>query len=992
MHLPFDPSRLPAPSDHAEAARGFERWQARVEDIGDPAVRDAAAALGNDPDGRRLLDSLFGNSPYLGNLVLRDPAFLIGLLERGFDAAVRDAMAPLSRPPAADEPTEAVMVRMRTAKAGVALSSALADIVGAWSLETVTGTLSALAEQALDHAAAHLLRRAADAGDIVLPAGDHPCRNSGLIILGMGKLGARELNYSSDIDVIVLYDEEIVRSERYERIPKTFIRLARDLVRMMEERTAGGYVFRTDLRLRPDPAATPLAVSVGAAVNYYGSLGQNWERAAMIKARPVAGDIEAGKAFLNVLRPFVWRRHLDFAAIQDIHSIKRQINAHRGHRVVTVNGHDVKVGRGGIREIEFFAQTQQLIFGGRDPALRCPATLPALDALVTAGRVARTTADDMAAAYRFLRQVEHRLQMVDDRQTHSLPADDAGVDATATFLGYGDPAGFRADLKAHLHKVETHYAALFEEAPDLGGPGSLVFTGTDEDPETIATLSRMGYSNPSSVAAAVRGWHHGRYRATRSQRARELLTELGPALLQKLAATPNPDLAFNSFDAFLGGLPAGVQILSLFYNNPRLLELVADILGTAPRYAQALARRPTLLDAVLEPGFFGPLPGRDELRADIEAALGPVQGYEEMLDAVRRWTVERQFRVAVQMLRGVTDGEAAGVFLSDVADLALAALLPRVEAEMARRHGRCPGRGVALLALGRLGERRMSIQSDLDLIVVYDASEPSDGERPLHPSEYYIRFTQRLVAAITALTAEGRLYEVDMRLRPSGNKGPLAVSLEAFAAYQTSEAWTWEHQALTRARVIAGPPDLANRIGDVVRQVLTRRRDPDKLIREVADMRRRIDAEFGGAGPWNPKYRRGGLIDAEFVAQYLVLRHAADHPALLRGETVAILEQAAAEGLLPQAATAALVDTVRLWRRVQGFLRLTTEANFDPEHAPEGLRRGLARAVFGRDGTSVDFAEVEAHIAATADAAFAAYKAVIDGPADAAKATESQPQ
>jgi len=985
--VPFDASRLPDAADPAQAALGAERWRARAAEAGDQAAAAAALRLADDPAGARLLAALFGNSPHLGACALKEQAFLLRLLAEGFDGPIGGEIAAAAAHGPPDEPTDAAMRALRVAKRRVSLGVGLADVAGLWQLERVTGALSALAEAALDRTAGHLLRRAAAAGDLEPPGGDDPCRGSGLIVLGMGKLGARELNYSSDVDVIVLYDEDVVRSRRREHLARTFIRLARDLVRMMEDRTAEGYVFRTDLRLRPDPAATPLAVPVAAAEAYYGSVGQNWERAAMIKARPVAGDREAGRAFLDGLRGFLWRRHLDFAAIQDIHSIKRQINAHRGHRVVAVNGHDVKVGRGGIREVEFYAQTLQLIYGGRDPGLRVAPTLEALRALAAAGRADPDAAAELSACYRELRRIEHRIQMVDDRQTHSLPADDAGVDALAVFMGE-EPQAFRARLRGILERVEDRYAALFEEAPALSGPGNLVFTGADDDPGTIATLRTLGFANPAAVAAAVRGWHHGRYRATRSTRARELLTELVPTLLERLGRTAHPDQAFASFDRMLSGLPAGVPLFSLFHANPSLLDLVADVLGTAPRFADALARRPTLLDPLIERDAFAPLPGRAELAADLERQLAVAGAYEEVLDAVRRWAVERQFRAAVLMLAGRIDGEGAGPYLSDVAETALGALLPRTEEEFARRHGRCPGGGIVLVACGKLGERRMSIGSDLDLIAVYDvpdAGAPSDGAKPLYPSEYYIRLTQRLVTAITALTAEGRLYEADLRLRPSGNKGPLAVSLAGFREYQAKEAWTWEHQALTRARPVAGPEDLKARVAAEIDAVLRRPRDAEKLLRDVADMRRRIDAEHGTTDPWNAKYRRGGLIDAEFAAQYLVLRHAADRPEIARGETAACLEAAAAAGLLSRDAAAALVRAVRTWRRVQAFQRLAVEGRFDPATAPAGVRDGVARAALDGDhgAGSVDFEAARANIDAVARAAHEAYRTLIDLPAGA---------
>ena len=594
-------------------------------------------------------------------------------------------------------------------------------------------------------------------------------------------------------------------------------------MRILDERTGDGYVFRTDLRLRPDPRSTPLAISVPAALTYYETVGQNWERAALIKARPVAGDLIAARHFLAELQPFVWRKNLDFAAIEDIHSIKRQIQAHKGGGRIAVEGHDIKTGRGGIREIEFFAQTQQLIWGGRMRALRVGPTCAALRALAATGRIDAAACDALIDHYRFLRRVEHRLQMVEDAQTHRLPSDRAGIARLAVFLGYKDPDGFVAELRARLGAVEKHYAELFEEAPSLAGPGNLVFTGTEDDPETLATLARLGFAEPAQVAAMVRGWHHGRIRATRSQRAREILTEFVPELLRVFGGTAHPDTAILRFDRFLSQLPAGVQLFSLFHANPGLFSLVADIMAEAPLLAESLAHRPALLDAVLTAEFSARLPGRDGLADDLAALLSGARGFEDMLDLLRRWTNERRFQVGVQLLRRTIDGNEAGAALADIADAGLAALLPAVAADFARAHGEVPGGAFAIVAMGRLGSREMTLASDLDLILIYDA--PDDvrraptGPRPLAVSAYYARLSQRLISAMTAPTAEGRLYEVDMRLRPSGESGPIASSLAAFAQYQREAAWTWEHMALTRARPIAGDPALAR---------TSRRRGPDR--------------------------------------------------------------------------------------------------------------------------------------------------------------------
>jgi glutamate-ammonia-ligase adenylyltransferase len=592
-------------------------------------------------------------------------------------------------------------------------------------------------------------------------------------------------------------------------------------------------------------------MSMGAAEAYYEGMGQNWERAAMIKARAAAGDIAAGDAMLQRLAPFVWRRNLDYAAIADIHSIKRQIHAHHGHGEIAVAGHDIKLGHGGIREIEFFAQTQQLIAGGRDRRLRVPRTVDALAALAATGRIDESVRAELTESYGFHRRVEHRLQMIDDQQTHTLPSDDDALAQVATFLGYADRNGFAAAMRRHLSRVRGHYAVLFETAPPLGaaGAGSLVFTGTEDDPATLDTLGRLGFRAPSASAQRIRSWHHGRVRAMRSTRARELLTELTPTLLQALARATDPDAAFRRFDAFLAGLPAGVQLFALLHANPALFDLLTEIMGSAPRLAERLSHRPSLFDALLAPDLLEPSAAGTRSADALVEAVTAARHFEDALDATRQLADELRLILGVRLLRGRLDATSAGRAYANLAEVVIAALYPSVVAEFERAHGPPPGAGMAVLALGKLGSREMNERSDLDLIFVYGAppgDQPSKGARPLPPTAYYARLAQRLLAALTAPTVAGQLYQVDMRLRPSGTSGPVAVDLAGFRRYQSRDAWTWEHMALTRARVIAGPPELAQKVEAVVADVLGTAREPAKLRGDVADMRRRIARDFPG--------------------------------------------------------------------------------------------------------------------------------------------------
>jgi [glutamine synthetase] adenylyltransferase / [glutamine synthetase]-adenylyl-L-tyrosine phosphorylase len=981
-----DLTALPKAADPASAAIGLERWAEQAAANGDAALETAAAALTRDPAGRRMLQALFGNSPFLTHCALVDLAFTCSLLNGGVEESYSQVLRDLARVDSTTAATDRVMAAMRTAKRRAAFAIAVADIAGAWPIERITASLSEVAAITLQLAVRHQLAQAASRGWLRLNDSKRPEEGSGYFILGLGKLGSFELNYSSDIDLVALYDDEVVQCDDRDTMNKNFVRLTRNVVYMMQERTPEGYVFRTDLRLRPDPAATPVALSTNAAEFYYESLGQNWERAAFIKARPVAGDFAAGERFLRALKPFLWRKHLDFAAIQDIHSIKRQINAHRGGDKIAVLGQNLKLGRGGIREIEFFAQTQQLIWGGREPGVRVRATCDALRALVAGSHVKQETADQLIESYGFLRRVEHRLQMIDDQQTHVLPESPEGLEHLAIFLGFEDRTAFSAELLRHLRRVEEHYARLFEEAPALGvAAGNLVFTGVDHDPDTLKTIAGLGFREPATASAIIRGWHHGRYRAMRSTRARELLTELTPTLLDALAKAANPDTALLSFDRFLSRLPQGVQLFSLFHANPSLLGLVAEIMGSAPRIADQLAQHPLLLDAVLTGDFFHPLPGRPALAAGLADALRQANDFEDILDITRRWSNDRKFQVGVQMLRGTLDPEEAGPVLADIAQCVIAALVEPVTVELAETHGRLPAGDLAVIALGKLGGREMTMTSDLDLLFLYDVPEgveATDGRRPLAPSHYFVRLSQRLLSAITSPTAEGRLYEVDMRLRPSGEKGPLATSLQGFLDYQMRDAWTWEHMALTRARVVAGPPEFGAKIEAALVEVLTARRDAEKLLRDVAEMRALIEKTHQTGNIWEGKRVRGGLVDLEFIAQYLQLRHGNAYPEALSPNTTDAFDRLRRAGVLESEAAEELIAATRLWRRVQGILRLAEERLFDEDQAPEGLRQVIARAA-----GAVDFPTLKATLSATAERVRTLFANVIERPAAALSAS-----
>jgi [glutamine synthetase] adenylyltransferase / [glutamine synthetase]-adenylyl-L-tyrosine phosphorylase len=945
----------------AKAARGrVAEWLAGLPpDEGRPLN----ALLAAHPLLVTLLEALSESSPFLWELASREPARLIRLLNADPDAHFAALLAEHGREAATTADEAQAMRHLRRMKAEAALLIALADIGGVWPVMRAARALTDLADTAVDAASRFALAEAARAGRLALKDKAEPQAGSGYIVIAMGKMGAFELNYSSDIDLIVFYDPA-ARAIAQDAAPAPiFVKITQRLVKLLQERTADGYVFRTDLRLRPDPASTAIAISTPAALSYYESVGQSWERAAMIKARACAGDLKAGEAILNELSPFVWRKYLDYAAVADVHAMKRQINAYRGHGEIAVEGHNIKLGRGGIREIEFFAQTQQLIAGGRNPYLRDRDTLTTLDKLVEDRWIDDATRDDMKAAYCFLRTVEHRLQMVNDEQTQALPAEREGVERFARFLGFADRDAFAHVLVGHLDKVQRHYSRLFEKATGGSERPVLRFPADADDRKTLDRLSELGYRKPLEVSTIARQWFSGGYRSLRGETAHAHLGELLPALLEQLARTDNPDAAVVSFDHFLANLHAATRLLSLLRQNPELIALIALVLGIAPRLADTLARHPQVMDALVDPSFFGALPNDEELGRRLDAALAQSRYDEDLLERIRMFGLEYMFLIGVRILTGTVTARQAGEAFARLADAVIRAVHRSVSSSFTTAHGRIKRQETAVVAMGKLGGYEMTASSDLDLILIYDfdqAHPESDGERTLYGPQYFARLTQRLITALTAQTNYGALYQVDMRLRPSGRAGPLATQIEGFASYQESEAWTWEHMALTRARVVSASPAFQARVEAVIREVLRRPRDAALIAGDVVEMRGAIAKEKGDKDRWDMKYAAGGLVDIEFIAQYLQLVHAHEKPEILDTSTARVLDKAWALRLLAVEDAEVLRPAVQIYQDVTQILRLCLSGPFDPKTAGAGLLRLLARAA-----DVPDFAALEATLSET---------------------------
>jgi glutamate-ammonia-ligase adenylyltransferase len=921
----------PRPADQPAADRLIDSFT---------SLGKAEAKFAKSESGRKVLACFGGNAPYLADLALAESAALLAVAANGPDGAFAKILTGLRAIPL--KTSRADLTRqLRQQKARAALTIAYADIGAIWTLAEVTAALSKLAESALRAAIRHLLTGLHASRAITLPNPGDPEQKSGFVALALGKLGAGELNYSSDIDLVLLYDSE---SPVYpEQAQPIMARLARDLVGLLSQRDEHGYVFRVDLRLRPDPSATPPVVALATALTYYEAHGRTWERAAFSKARPIAGDLATGAFFLTAIRPFIWRRHLDFAAIADIHGMKRQIDAGQTHGGLP--GHDVKLGRGGIREIEFVVQTLSLVWGGQNFALRIPQTLKALPALARAGHLPEAAARELGAAYTVLRRVEHRLQMVADRQTHELPATEEGLQKFCIFLGDAD---FHKTFPKLLARVHRHFAAFFDAgaeqqaAPNFS-PGS---SGKPPDAFT-AGMRALGFKDIQHVAERLRAWSAGAMPALRAERARDLLESLLPHILAAIGRQQDPDRAFANFDTLISRQRAGVQLLSLFHRNPALLDRLAAVLGAAPALAEHLAQDAQALESLLVPTAYFAAP-----KPMLRRMLKEARDLEDAVATTRRFVRREDFHISVATLEGRLDTDEAGRLRSNLAEAALASLLPAILARHVEKSGKIRGAQLGVVALGKAGSGEMLAGSDLDLMLIYDFA-PAD----IQPTNYFVRLSYAFTGALTAQGPEGPIYHVDMRLRPSGNQGPVAVSLAAFRRYHAAESWTWERMALTRARILAATPKFTPILSAEIVTALSRPAPAAGIREDTAAMLARVNAEFPAAGPWDVKYAPGGMIELAFIAEALQLIHGpADH-SLFRPNTAAAIRALARAGHLAEDDATCLVKADFMWRTIQGITRITGMSEKDSA-PPPAMLAPLLRAT-----GAVDLAELEAIMA-----------------------------
>ena len=866
-------------------------------DIAAPEARLAAA-----------IDRARGHSPFLRLQWHAQPAVAEALAEGSVERAVA-AAAEAGR----EAPDLAAALRVE--RSGLALAAAVGDLAGILTLEQVCGLLSDLADRSIEAAL-----RAAIAERTPGATG------AGFAVIALGKHGSRELNYSSDVDLLFLFDPGALPVKAREDPREAAVRIGQRIVELLQKRDSNGYAFRVDLRLRPSPDVTPIALPVDAAISYYESSALPWERAAFIRARAVAGDPALGAYFLDSIHPFVWRRSLDFGAVAEIRSITARIRDHYAQGQSFGPGYDLKRGRGGIREVEFFAQIHQLIHGGRDPALRAPATLDALAALGAAGRITPAEGAALSRAYRLQRTVEHRLQMVDDRQTHSLPRDPAALDNVALLHGLEDGEALLALLRPAIEQV----AAVYDQ---LGGETARRLPA--ERGALEAWLGGAGFEDPIAARMRIEGWRAGKARSLRTPTAREAFEAMLPQLAEAIGATPASASAMNRFDDIVVKLPSGVNFYRLLEAQPVLTRVLAQVLGHAPALAEALGRRPELLDGLIDASAFEPAGSVAAIASELARAERGGEDYQALLDRVRRKVNERRFALGVQLVVGSSDPLDVAAGYARVAEAAIEILTDAAVRQFEAVHGRVPCSELTILGLGRLGGGALTHASDLDLIYLFTGTHEaqSDGAKRLRATDYFNRLAPRVSAALSVPTAAGPLYEVDTRLRPSGAQGLLAVSLPSFADYQGGQAWTWEHMALTRARPVYGSAAARRALEEVVDTVLRRDRDPARLIADAVRMRADIAKHKAPTGPFDVKLGAGGLVDLEFALQVQQLRHRIGLTPRLAGAIAALADA----GLAPDG----IAGAHALLTRMLVMLRLVCPAAAEP---PEASRALVARA------------------------------------------------
>jgi glutamate-ammonia-ligase adenylyltransferase len=791
---------------------------------------------------------------------------------------------------------------LRRQRRALALAVALGDLAGEMTLEAVTRHLSDFADLAIGRALKAAIADRTPGAPV-----------EGFAVIAMGKLGSHELNYSSDVDLLLLFDAATLPKRDREDAGEAAVRIGRRLIEILQKRTSEGYVQRVDLRLRPSPEVTPIALPIDAAISHYESSALPWERAAFIRARAAAGDVPLGHRFLEAIQPFIWRRSMDFGVIDEVRQISARIRDHFAQGATIGPGYDLKRGRGGIREVEFFVQIQQMIHGGRDASVRAPATFDAIAALVEAARLDEATAEELSGAYRLLRTIEHRVQMVDDAQTHLLPADGAALDNVAQLHGLDDGAKLLQLLQPHVERAGAIFDGLAADAR----------VELSNDPQILAReLKEVGFADPSTAVRHIADWRSGRARSLRSPAAQQAFEAMLPGLMQAIAAGADPNHALNRLSDIVERLSSGVNLFRLLEARPALAHLLAKILAHAPTLADQLARRPELFEGLFDASSFAMPPPAEDFAAILSDAMKG-QPYDVALDRARRLVNERRFALGVQLIDRHRDPLEIAAGYARVAEGTLLALGGAAVEEFERAHGRFPSAELVILGLGRLGGCALTHASDLDIIYLHSGAEgTSDGKKPLGPNDYFNRLASRVTAALSVPTAAGPLYEVDTRLRPEGATGMLIVSLDAFEQYQRNNAWTWEHMALCRARPVFGSAEAREHAAGIIDEILRLPRDRGVVVRDAIKMRAEMERHKPHRSQLDVKLGPGGLVDLEFAVHVLQLT---SHVGLDPRLEIA-LEQLAENSLMP----ATVIEAQRLLTRMLVMMRLVAPGEVKP--------------------------------------------------------------
>ncbi len=952
---------VPRPSNVRAAQSALESLKDSLRTSNLPEAQRLANKIESRPL-QALLRGVFGNSPFLTRTILRTPETLVTPLlndaDTGFQLLLESIKATENGTLAAFEE------HIRVSRQKVAVAVALADLSSAWDVDQVVRRLSDFADVVLQQTVRAILFDATRKGMYFPEDAQYPEVGSGLFILGLGKLGGRELNYSSDIDIIAFFDETKLGA-RVKEHPNSFaIGVVKALVHALQSTQPTGYVFRVDLRLRPDPRSTQVSISTTAAKKYYRDFGQNWERAAMIKARPVAGDMQSADHFLTELSAFVWRESLDFLAIEDIQAIKGQLEYHAGSQTIAFEGQNIKLGRGGIRQIEFFVQTQQLIYGGRQPDLQIRGTLAALRVLLREGHINSRTLTHMTAAYRYLRQLEHRLQMIDDQQTHTMPSDRPSLERVAFFHGERSIRHLKSRLLTHLSNVERHFENLFKGSEPVSlTQGPLVFTGVEDDPATLVTLERLGFKEGPVICDVIRQWHRGQLKATATEAERELLTKVIPDLLVAFANSGDPDAAFLEFADLIGKLPDGGRIFALFRHNPRVLAELAKLLARAPRLSKRLARFPDLIGTLMIPPGKRRLKLDQGLTTDFKHSVIDTQSFENWLLHAQRWTSRQRFLVSLQLLNGSLNPSEAARHYTSIAQTVVSAVYDRAWSEFVNQHGKIKNTEHCVLGLGRLGSRQMTSTSDLDLVFLYRAfgkekDRVSDGPEPLTLQNYFTRFSRMVVSALGSHSFEGQLYDVDLRLRPSGRAGPVTVEWASFKQYHLSSAETWETIALLKARTVAGVPSFRRAVQRDLKKTVERPRTAETLKRDVLTLKQRIDQSTNHESLWDLKYGKGGIMDIELIGACLYLSNITKFSLTDRENIPLTLTRLRGKRILTNIQYRDLSRTYSFLQQLSQLIHIAYETPPTSSHLTKGVKTTLYRRL------SFDsFEKLEKHLA-----------------------------